>query len=97
MSGNLQKFFKLNTIDLDKVGRQELEDIYRKISLCPFHGTVDFRDTQKGYHLLMKCSKECDICRFVFDDQKRFAADFKRPEYKKNVLFEPFSAHRCIK
>ena len=84
-----------NTLDLDKVSKEFFERVLELIRNCRYLKELHTKDTQKGYHVLMKCSRECDTCRFVFDDQKRYAMDFRRPAHKTNILFEPFSAHRC--
>lgn len=83
-----------NTLDLDKLSKEEFESIYFKIDKCLNHLAVHWYDTQKGYHIRMLCTIDCDLCRLVFDDQKRYAADLGRPNCKQNVLFIPFSAHK---
>jgi hypothetical protein len=78
---------KYNTIDLDFCSHEQFEKIYFKIQDCPFHGAVNFKDTNKGYHIMMICTRDCDDCRFVFDDPNRYYIDFREPEAETNVLF----------
>ena len=85
-----------NTLDLDKVDIEFKRRVFRKIFACPYSTNIDVVDTQKGYHIKFWCTKVCDDCRFVFDDQKRYAMDFKRPPHKTHVCFEPFSVRRKI-
>jgi len=44
--------------------------------------------SSKGYHLFFICKKDCDICRLLFDDSKRFMMDYDRIEERKNVMFD---------
>lgn len=85
-----------STLDLDKLTEEQFLNIRRKICSCPGYRCLTHYVTQKGYHVRLQCVAECDICRMVFDDQKRFAADLGRPKCKQNVLFKPFSA-KCLR
>ena len=95
--------YNLQTLDLDKIDKHQLERILAKIDNCPFQASdqsrddYEVRDTQKGYHVIIYCPEGCDNCRFVFDDPRRYGMDFKRPSHLTNVLFEPFSAHKVKK
>jgi hypothetical protein len=42
-----------------------------------------------GYHIIIWCKKQgCDLCRLLFDDQKRLQNDLSlRQPYERNVLF----------
>jgi hypothetical protein len=42
-----------------------------------------------GYHMIIWCEKDqCDVCRLLFDDQKRFQNDLSlRFPHERNVLF----------
>ena len=85
-----------STLDLDKVDNDHLEMVINKLCHCPKNQmhTFSWLDTQKGYHVIFSCLKECNDCRLVFDDPIRWDIDFKRPNCLQNVLFEPFSAHK---
>ena len=93
------KFFK-QTLDLDTKNKEELDRILHKVTHCPFDTELGMskvpviRDTRKGYHVILHCAYGCDTCRFVFDDPKRYAIDFRKPRCTQNVLFEPFSAYK---
>ena len=84
----------INTLDLDKINKAQFSRIKWKIQRCVHLGEFEWRDTQKGFHIIMKCDRECDDCRFVFDDVRRYSMDFRRRPHLTNVLFEPFSVHR---
>lgn len=75
-------------LDLDKITKENLQKIIDKIKLNPCCLGVQVKDSSlKGYHVLLICKKKCDICRFVFDDMKRYEIDFNREEKFKNTLF----------
>jgi hypothetical protein len=77
-----------NTIDLDKVDKQQLADIVSKITAKPCCLSLQYKDSSsKGYHISIVCSKQCDVCRMVFDDQKRFEMDSNRDIKFQNTLF----------
>lgn len=78
----------LNTLDLDFCGREQMVTTIVKVAMCKDHGSIIVSDSLKGYHLLFYCSKDCDDCRLVFDDQERYARDRKRPWWSRNVLFD---------
>jgi hypothetical protein len=86
---------KYNTIDLDinpRIPNNDnhlLEKIVEKISLCEYSYFIQVLDSNsKGYHILFYCSKNCDLCRFVFDDDKRYSLDVERPEWRQNIMFD---------
>lgn len=86
---------KYNTIDLDINPRLPNNDKYllkriiEKISLCESCLYIKVLDSQsKGYHIFFYCSQDCDLCRFVFDDDKRYALDTKRPNWRQNIMFD---------
>jgi len=66
---------KHNTIDIDFKCRY-LKKVQTKIS-----------PSKKGVHITLWCNKNCEFCRLIYDDLKRYAKDKNRPEYGKNVLF----------
>jgi hypothetical protein len=75
-------------LDLDKINKEELKTIIEKIKKNPCCLSVNFKDSStKGYHVSIICNKKCDICRFVFDDQKRYEIDLGRDEKFKNTTF----------
>jgi len=77
-----------NTIDLDKIDKEQLERIISKIKTNPCLKNIQVKDSStKGYHLLLTCNRKCDICRIVFDDQKRLEMDNNRPLKLQNTLF----------
>lgn len=86
---------KYNTLDIDinprihLNGKELLNNILTKISFCPNSLSIEIKDSNsKGYHIFMYCSINCDLCRFVFDDDKRYMLDFDRIEVRKNVMFD---------
>ena len=79
----------INTLDLDKIDKQQLKTIEQKIKSNSCCLSINHKDSStKGYHVMFICSKKCDICRFVFDDAMRYEIDFGREEKFKNVLFD---------
>lgn len=87
--------YNYGTIDLDLNARLPFSDIHlkdmivEKISRCSNCVQVQaLPSTSKGYHIFFYCKIKCDICRLVFDDDKRFMLDTKRPEYRQNVMFD---------
>lgn len=87
---------KYNTIDLDihpnyiNNGKAILNKIISFISNCEgCLGIEPPKDSDsKGYHIIFYCNKNCDMCRLLFDDSKRFMMDYKREENRKNVMFD---------
>lgn len=78
-----------NTLDLDKTTKEQLQIIENKIKKCKYCLNVIHKDSStKGYHILISCRINCDTCRFVFDDAKRYEIDFKRESKFQNTLFE---------
>lgn len=78
----------INTLDLDNYTKEKLDMVIEKIKKCPNYVSHKIDDSAKGYHVKFLCNKTCDICRFVFDDDKRYAIDFKKPEIFKNIMFD---------
>lgn len=86
---------KFNTIDIDLDmrnpchGKEYLNRIVELISTCQSCLGVQVKDScSKGYHIFVWCKEDCELCRLVFDDSKRYALDCKRPEWRKNVMFD---------
>lgn len=76
------------SIDLDETNKEQLNTIVTKIrnNVCCLK--VDYKSSNsKGYHIFIMCAKHCDLCRFVFDDQRRFEKDTNREEKFRNVTF----------
>lgn len=78
----------INTLDLDEIDKEELNRILTKIKLNSCCDNVTFKcSTSKGFHVFIFCKKQCDLCRFVFDDDKRFAIDSVMPLKFRDFLF----------
>lgn len=75
------------TIDLDGIDKIELARIIGKIFRLKCNKTIEVRDTYKGYHLIIYCYRDCDLCRLVFDDQDRYTMDLRRPRHLRNILW----------
>lgn len=81
-------FHYYQSIDLDKITKEELDRIVKKIKSNDCCLDLKVKDSStKGYHILLTCKIKCDNCRFVFDDQKRYEIDFNRDEKFKNTSF----------
>lgn len=87
---------KYNTIDLDihpnfiTEGKRLLDKVFNFIIGCEYCLGIQppIDSDSKGYHLIFFCKKDCDVCRLLFDDSKRFMMDFDRIEERKNVMFD---------
>lgn len=86
------KFKSINTLDIDTTDKEFIKHLlgklvyYKCVCLEDFH--IEF-SSQKGVHITLFCKKrKCDLCRFVFDDFRRFAYDQYRKKHEKNVLFD---------
>lgn len=77
------------TLDIDNSDKHFVNMIMIKIVLhCDCLIDLDVKpSSSKGYHIILLCNKKCDLCRFVFDDCRRFAYDLNRPDYARNILF----------
>ncbi len=75
------------TIDLDLIDKNTLKHIIEKIKKRKCCKQIQVRDTFKGYHIIISCKKDCDECRMVFDDQKRYYYDQYRPKHLRNILW----------
>lgn len=78
----------MNTIDLDFKDREFLHVTMQKIIHCRNYIKGEIKDTAKGYHYRLWCKIDCDLCRVVFDDQRRFEKDIKRLKSSQNVLHQ---------
>lgn len=80
---------KINTLDLDKIDKEKLKHITDKIKQCKNLLSISVKDSNsKGYHAILICKIECDLCRFLFDDSKRYEIDFNKPAKFQNCMFE---------
>lgn len=86
---------KYNTIDLDifpnhiNNGKELLDRIIRLITHCESCLGVQIKDSDsKGYHIFIWCKVNCELCRLVFDDSRRYMMDCDRPEGRRNVMFD---------
>lgn len=69
--------------------KKDIERILDKIGICEYNlRCVIVASNFKGFHVEVFCSKDCDICRMCYDDDKHFAYDMNRPEYARNILFD---------
>lgn len=76
------------SIDLDNATKEQLNTILDKIRKNPCCLKADYKDSStKGYHIFLICSKDCDVCRMVFDDQRRLEKDMARPPQFRNITF----------
>lgn len=82
----------LNTLDLDFAEKDRVLAIIKKIERCNHLKGISAKNSlSRGYHITLYCDQQsCDLCRFVFDDPKRYFIDFKRPAHLQNVLFDNY-------
>jgi hypothetical protein len=82
----------INTIDLDFSDKERVLTLINKIEGCRNLQSIAVKNSLcRGYHITLFCKKKgCDLCRFVFDDTRRYWIDFKRPFYLTNVLFDSY-------
>lgn len=82
----------INTLDLDGYTWKEICRIKNRIERLPCCESVEDKPScHKGYHIIIHCKKkDCDLCRFVFDDAKRYEHDISRPVRTRNVLFQEY-------
>jgi hypothetical protein len=77
-----------NTLDLDECTKEQLQQTETKIKSNPCCLSITHKDSSsKGYHVIIICSKQCDLCRFVFDDVKRYEIDLGREQKFQNTIF----------
>lgn len=82
---------KYNTIDIDSTSKEFFIMVLFKIIRKGLEERClikyFFKDSKrKGFHIQLYCNKNCDICRFVFDDDIRYAFDQYRENFSQNVL-----------
>ena len=68
---------------------RELADrILNKIVRCKYCVVASKSlSNYKGYHIEMYCTKKCDLCRFQFDDIRRYEEDLNRLEVFRDLIF----------
>jgi len=84
---------KRNTVDVDGKVFVDAEGKLRRVlgfvGRCPFSQTLRYRvsPSLNGYHVEFWCTLNCSLCRFVFDDVKRYVFDLRRPPWTRDVLW----------
>lgn len=82
-------YIKRNTIDIDTSNKEFIEMVTRKIAQCSCLKNMCIKySNSKGFHITIHCLINCDVCRLVFDDFRRFGFDSNRKECFKNILFD---------
>lgn len=99
-----QEILRYNTIDLDKdqhypvlqsCTKEYLLFVVNKILHFSRKNNclekIEIKDSnRKGYHIKLYCKRDCDLCRFVFDDFERYRRDINRKPIFQNVLFTSY-------
>jgi hypothetical protein len=80
----------INTLDLDYTTKEELERIINKIKRNDCCKYIEYKESNsKGFHVTITCLlNNCDVCRLVFDEDKRFAIDSVRPKAFRDYFFD---------
>lgn len=80
---------KYNTIDIDYPLNtfHFLIRVFNKINGCKHLSSIFVSESLNGFHIRLYCKIECEICRLIYDDQKRYAYDQFRPLDSQNVLW----------
>lgn len=80
---------KRNTLDLDFNDQDRIDLIRQKLRARPCCAWPLFKISPglNGFHVVLECKKNCDLCRLVFDDQERFSRDLRRPVRTRDVLW----------
>lgn len=79
----------INTLDLDEIKKEELERILQKIKNNKCCLKIEWvYSNSKGVHVRLICSEICDLCRLVFDDDKRYSVDYVMPLKFRDFLFK---------
>jgi hypothetical protein len=69
--------------------KEKAEMILQKVVKCKNCKIVSLKMSNfKGYHIEMYCAKNCDDCRLIFDDYRRYAEDRKRLTEFTNLIFD---------
>jgi len=84
------KYAYMSTVDLDLFKNiNRMADLVVEAVLCPHMRSMVFEHSQNGgLHVTLWCNKKCDWCRNRYDDPKRWRYDQRRPERRRNVLFD---------
>ena len=78
----------IQTIDVDNGNKKYLERILQKIASKKCCMKLQYRlsTSLSHYHIRIECSKECDLCKLVFDDSARYTYDQERPKRRRGIL-----------
>jgi len=97
MLGDMFNLFR-KVLDIDLTSKysklpvkseDEIDFMIEKIAECKNFIDLKIKPSMfKGFHIILFCSVDCDICRMCYDDDKHFAYDMNRPEYARNILFD---------
>lgn len=78
-----------STLDIDTNNKETISQMIKKIRFCSKLIQVNYRPSdKKGFHFVLWCKVECDICRIVYDDFRRYNYDMNRPFWARNILFD---------
>ena len=63
--------------------------IINKIVQCKYCVVASKKlSNYKGFHIEMYCTINCDLCRFQFDDIRRYEEDLNRLEVFRDLIFD---------
>lgn len=80
--------FKFNTIDFDYSDKSLISKVLIKVWNCKYLFSCFCNPSQhKGFSISLKCRVDCDLCRFVFDDETRYRIDSKRKKRHQNIIW----------
>jgi hypothetical protein len=79
---------KSNTIDFDNNNKELISRVIAKIWECPNLFSFETKLSQhKGVTFCLICRIDCDLCRFVFDDEIRYGIDIQRLLRHQNIVW----------
>lgn len=92
----MTKLMFYSTLDIDTNNKEFNLRLTMKILRCPHIERLYVKPSNsKGIHYKIYCDVDCFICRWVFDDQKRFSYDsYRKPEFR-NILFDVSEDIQC--
>jgi len=90
--------YYFNSIDLDydvpnfelglTCSKESVNKILNKIVRCKYCVVASKSlSSFKGWRIEMYCTKDCDLCRFQFDDIRRYKMDLERPKDCRQLLW----------
>lgn len=80
---------KLNTIDFDFNDKKLISKVLGKIWNCDNLFSCKCEMSQhKGCTITLNCRIDCDLCRFVFDDEIRYNIDSQRLKRHQNIVWD---------